>query len=584
MAKRYFSPLTNIDFNTYGGRFKKGVVNGGMQQTTKGSTFSIYADDIILSTDYSGSYDSLSPGNINLIPTGAVFLSNSVNPPTDTPSNGGYLYVNNGVLFYKDTTGVNLQLSSPCEISNITSAQISPTAGILGSQLSATAGITGAQLSATAGIVGTQLSGTAGITGSQLSGTAGITGAQLSATANIAGSQLSGTAGITGAQLSSTAGIVGTQLSATANIAGSQLSATAGITGAQLSATAGITGAQLSATANIAGSQLSATAGITGAQLSGTAGITGAQLSGTAGITGAQLSATAGIVGTQLSATANIAGSQLSATAGITGAQLSATAGITGSQLSATANITGAQLSATANIAGTQLSATAGITGSQLSATAGITGTQLSATAGITATQLSAAIQAQLTSLSVPRWIDLLGEITQGTSSAALTYEAYRDTSHQMFFFRSDQTDQLYMRFQMPHGFVIGSQVRPHVHVLPMSTIVPTQNVRMTMAYAWGDGYAIPANTGWTSADFDLNITSAMQYKAQILSGPLITATSSVIGSSFLLCTWTNKVGDGAYTYKTDKTGGTGKANLGVLMADCHVQISTLGSINELPS
>jgi hypothetical protein len=79
MAKRYFSPLSNIDFNTYGGKFKKGVVNGGVQQTTKGSTFSIYADDVILSTDYTGSYDSLSPGNINLIPTGAVFIGNSVN-------------------------------------------------------------------------------------------------------------------------------------------------------------------------------------------------------------------------------------------------------------------------------------------------------------------------------------------------------------------------------------------------------------------------------------------------------------------------------------------------------------------------
>jgi hypothetical protein len=105
MAKRYFSPLTNIDFNTYGGRFKKGVVNGGLQQTTKGSTFSIYADDVILSTDYTGSYDSLSPGNINLIPTGAVFIGNSVTPPTDTPSNGGYLYASNGSLTYKSSDG-----------------------------------------------------------------------------------------------------------------------------------------------------------------------------------------------------------------------------------------------------------------------------------------------------------------------------------------------------------------------------------------------------------------------------------------------------------------------------------------------
>jgi hypothetical protein len=114
MAKRYFSPLSNIDFNTYGGRFKKGVVNGGVQQTTKGSTFSIYADDIILSTDYTGSYDSLSPGNINLIPTGAVFIGNSITPPTDTPSNGGYLYASNGSLTYKDSTGTvsNMNLNS----------------------------------------------------------------------------------------------------------------------------------------------------------------------------------------------------------------------------------------------------------------------------------------------------------------------------------------------------------------------------------------------------------------------------------------------------------------------------------------
>jgi hypothetical protein len=123
MVKRYFSPLSNIDFNTYGGRFKKGVVNGGIQQTTKGSTFSLYADDIILSTDYTGAYDSLSPGNINLIPTGAVFIGNSVTPPTDTPSNGGYLYADDGVLTYKDSTGTvsNMNLNSITTFSELQS-------------------------------------------------------------------------------------------------------------------------------------------------------------------------------------------------------------------------------------------------------------------------------------------------------------------------------------------------------------------------------------------------------------------------------------------------------------------------------
>lgn len=274
--------------------------------------------------------------------------------------------------------------------------------------------------------------------------------------------------------------------------------------------------------------------------------------------------------------------------------QLSGGGTVAGENVSLSVETTGApvqplriatdQLSAAAGILGSQLSATAGIVGTQLSATAGITGSQLAANAQIAATQLATSVQAQLTALSVPRWIDLQGDITQGTASAALTYEAYRDTAHQMFWFINDQTDQIYMRYQMPHGFVIGSQVRPHVHVLPVSTIGADQNVRMTLAYAWGEtGNAIPANTGWVSADYDLPVAVAGQYIPHRLNGPLITAPAWVTGSSYLLCTWTNKVGDAAYTYKTNKSGGTVKANLGLLGADCHVQVGGLGSVNETP-
>jgi hypothetical protein len=153
-----------------------------------------------------------------------------------------------------------------------------------------------------------------------------------------------------------------------------------------------------------------------------------------------------------------------------------------------------------------------------------------------------------------------------------------------MFFFINDQTDQIYKRYQMPHGFVSNSQVRPHVHVVPMSTIGAGQVVRMTLQYAWAnESNAIPANASWVSADCDLAVAPADQYMERVVAGPLITAPAWVKGSSFLLCTWTNKVGDAAYTYKTSKTGGTAKANLGLVMADCHVQVEGLGSVPEIP-
>ncbi len=68
-------------------------------------------------------------------------------------------------------------------------------------------------------------------------------------------------------------------------------------------------------------------------------------------------------------------------------------------------------------------------------------------------------------------WDDLQGSITQGVNPAgSLTYEAYRDTPYKMYFWRHNQSDELNFAFQMSHQWLTSSAVRPHMHVIHMSS------------------------------------------------------------------------------------------------------------------
>ena len=176
----------------------------------------------------------------------------------------------------------------------------------------------------------------------------------------------------------------------------------------------------------------------------------------------------------------------------------------------------------------------------------------------------------------VNRWEDWHGEPHEGTGPDALTYEAYRDTGFYMKFFRHNQRDVLFTVFQMSHTWDVGSSVRPHMHVIPMSS--GSGAVIFNYSYAWAAvGDQFPPATGWTSGSMSASWTPADQYCHKVMNFGTITASTSSAESTMLVF----KCERQSDSYTTGKDHGTAAANLAMLDIDLHYQRMQAGSINE---
>jgi hypothetical protein len=178
-------------------------------------------------------------------------------------------------------------------------------------------------------------------------------------------------------------------------------------------------------------------------------------------------------------------------------------------------------------------------------------------------------------------WIDLTCDIARAGGSAALTFEQYRDSPFSTYFMRNDQSDTLYLTFQMPHGWVVGSQVSPHIHIVPMANPAVTQAVYFTGSYAWSRiGSELPAAVGWTDFSATHNVGTTDAFTQSIVS--LFSSSPSNMGLSAILNIVVRRDGtDNNDTYNTSKSPGTGAANLCALSIDAHVMVNRPGSANE---
>ncbi len=188
------------------------------------------------------------------------------------------------------------------------------------------------------------------------------------------------------------------------------------------------------------------------------------------------------------------------------------------------------------------------------------------------------------------RWDDAQGSIGQGAGTAALTIEAYRDTPFLMWFMRHDQNDALNFVYQLPHRWNHATPVIPHLHVQPMANPVATQVVRVNGIYAWTrPDYAaapLPALSGWTTfGPIDTPIAPGDVYVQKIISLGSVAPPSWARGSTCLLI-WFRRFGlDAGDTYTTNKTPGTGAANLGLISSDVHYRVANAaGSETEIPT
>lgn len=182
------------------------------------------------------------------------------------------------------------------------------------------------------------------------------------------------------------------------------------------------------------------------------------------------------------------------------------------------------------------------------------------------------------------RWDDLYAFIDEGTGPAQLTYEAYRDTGFYMRFYRHNQDDETFVRFQMPHSWDPLTNVRPHMHVIPCAS--GSGVVKFNYAYTWSlvhGGFS--GSAGWISGSVTASYTPANQYNQEIISLGTIPPPAGSEESAMLVFKIERPgASDAADTYTASKPDGTAAANLGILFIDLHHQKIKAGTTVEFPT
>jgi len=178
------------------------------------------------------------------------------------------------------------------------------------------------------------------------------------------------------------------------------------------------------------------------------------------------------------------------------------------------------------------------------------------------------------------RWEDLYTELHEGTGPAALTYEQYRDTGYFMHFFRHNQSDLIFMSYQMPHQWDTSTAVRPHLHYVPMAT--EPGNVRFDYTYVWtGYGDELSGSVGWTSGSIDTAVASSDKYRQSVISFGTLSPPAGAGASAILIMKVERDRAGIQDTYSGSKDHGTAAANVGVLFFDLHYRRGRPGTVNE---
>jgi len=170
---------------------------------------------------------------------------------------------------------------------------------------------------------------------------------------------------------------------------------------------------------------------------------------------------------------------------------------------------------------------------------------------------------------------DLLGDVSQGTAAAALTYEAFRDTPHKMYFFAHNADDTLHCRLQLSHGWQLGTNVEVHLHWIPM--VDPSsspQNIIIDGYYYWAKyDEVIPELASWTAISPKITIPVVTGDAFKHKRTTIFTATppaGALVSDVLLIYLRRPGASDGDDTYSTSKAAGTATANMRLLYVDGH--------------
>ena len=179
-------------------------------------------------------------------------------------------------------------------------------------------------------------------------------------------------------------------------------------------------------------------------------------------------------------------------------------------------------------------------------------------------------------------WDDVQGPVGQAGGASALTFEAYSTTNYNMYLMRHDQNDTLYLEYQMPHSWD-RTQVRPHIHIIPMANPAVSENIYFEGEYAWMQaGKAAPV-APWTAFNSTFTVTPGMGLTNRVLLLVQVQPPADPQESDILLL-WVRRAGKNVLdTYTTGKAVGLAAANMAVVSIDCHFRKDKSGTEQEFP-
>lgn len=176
------------------------------------------------------------------------------------------------------------------------------------------------------------------------------------------------------------------------------------------------------------------------------------------------------------------------------------------------------------------------------------------------------------------KWDDLRVTLDNGSSAAQLN-SVPGVSGPQIWFFRNnDGLEAMSFTVQLPHGWVEGTTIYPHLHWIPRGNNV-SGNVEWNLDYSWSNydpttPQVFPAITTTTvvASPSSGNFVQSAHYITALTSGNVgISGTGKKISSILICRIWRNST-NAADTYGDDA---------GVMFLDLHIQTDGYGSRQE---
>ena len=128
-----------------------------------------------------------------------------------------------------------------------------------------------------------------------------------------------------------------------------------------------------------------------------------------------------------------------------------------------------------------------------------------------------------------PRWDDLKFPFTQPKRGSNLKRD-FDETTVGLLFPQNDTSEVVYIVTQMPHGYQVGTGIRPHIHWQQSSASFPT----WTLEYKWFDNFdAVPAafTTLTTSTGVESYVSGNLSQISEFaeIDGSAVSGTSSIL-------------------------------------------------------